>query len=194
MKLRQLKIFAAVFASYVGLSNSALAQMRDHQRVSFSSVFNSIQDARWEGRFSFKFAGVECSGPMYVRFFPIQKEAFAGNVDTVSYYHVADFSQNTDLFCSQLASRLSAVKVGPCTELRSNPDLNAMVPFRTIIPRGNEAFVSSSKCNEDGSISRNELKLVRADLSNNDQKLNLQILLEVGSLFDIDLNYELFRQ
>ena len=101
---------------------------------------------------------------------------------------------------------LSTVDVGSCGAnfpMKFSVDEQAMVPFRTIIPRQNgaRAFVSSPSCGRSGQVERTELELNKANVSPDQSKLALTIRLRISSLLvpllvpiNVDLKYELERQ
>ena len=149
----------------------------------FYSVLGKIQDSNWAGRFDFKALGIRCDGDLKVKFFPAQIEDFSDGASTVSYRHDADFSQNKNIFCRKIGKHLSVVDVGQCPNfpMKYNPSEGQNVPFRTIIPRqgGKVAYVSSPSCHSSGTVSRQELQLIKADLSEDGNDLGLTIRLEI---------------
>jgi hypothetical protein len=171
------------------------------QQENFNIVLAKIQDSMWKGQFWIKGFGplTNCSGPIQVEFFPLTTEDFSDGIQTVSYRHHADFSNNVNPFCKYIASRLSPVDVGPCEDIfpmKYDKYENQNVPFRTIIPRqeGLTAVVSSPSCNKQKhEVKRQELKLAKTLLLNNEQTLEIEIQMTVlGQI--VHLTYLLEKQ
>ncbi len=169
------------------ISNSVTALSRPlTQQENFNTVLSKMQDSMWTGKFWVKGFGplTNCTGPIQVEFFPLTVEEFSNGIPTVSYRHHADFSKNRNPICKYVAS-LSPVNVGQCDDIfpmKYDKYENKNVPFRTIIPQedGSSAVVSSPACNKKNHVvNRQELKLAKAILSDDEKKLEIEIQIVV---------------
>lgn len=189
-------IFNFILSSLLLVPGLSLAAKLEAPQENFNSVLERIQDSQWKGTFNV-IGQTVCNGTLDVYFFPRQQETFSEGIETVSYRHHADFSKHWNPLCSKIASKLSPVAVGSCTDFpkKYNPHEGKQVPFRTIIPRedGKKAFVNSPSCGKNNSVERQELELTKAHLSDGDRKLELTIVLKLAGV-PIRLSYILERQ
>lgn len=196
-----MKMFVTAFVATLTMTSAAFA---NQPQENFNEVLSKIQDTRWKGGFSFTVSqlGLTCSGPIDVLFFPAAVEPFSEGATTVSYRHDADFSQNRSIVCRTIGKNLSNVDTGRCDAIfpkKFSAPGATMVPFRTIIPRenGSRAFVSSPSCGFDGKVKRGELELIKAELSPDQSRLLITILVQINvpvvGEIRVPLNYELGR-
>lgn len=185
------KVAAVLFVILSASSSWATGQQN------FGEILQKIENSTWKGQFKLGVLGMNCSGDLSVEFFPMQTEDFSNGINTLSYRHHADFSKTRGIICAQ-AAKFSPVEVGACEDSfpkKFSSLENALVPYRTIIPRedGAAAVMSSPSCNKQNQVKRDELNLAKAVLSPDGNQLTLTIQIKIAVL-SVNIDYILNRQ